>query len=123
MSRRKQKRYVRGIPKLFCYFHRRQKFAVGKLRQSFSLPANSGEFLDVVIPRSDIRVANRPIDGDAFLGVGFKIEIAPTIRLAAPGDGLAADLASFDPGKMFSGCASVRIFRIFDEELLGEFVA
>src|SRR6266436_3227875 len=29
------------------HLHRRQKFAVGKLRQSFSLPANSGEFLHV----------------------------------------------------------------------------
>src|SRR6266436_1424373 len=105
------------------HLHRRQKFAVGKLRQSFSLPANSGEFLDVVIPRSDIRVANRPIDGDAFLGVGLKIEIAPTIGLAAPGDGLAANLTSFYPGKMFSGFAGVRIIRVLNKKLVREFVA
>src|SRR5216684_2523902 len=115
-----------GIAKILFdagHLHRRKKLAVGKLRQSFGLSADSGEFLHVVIPRRNIRVTNRPIAGDTFLGVGFEVKIAPAIGLASPGDGLSADLAPFDPGKMFSRFAGVRIVGVFDEKLIRKFVA
>src|SRR5229473_615672 len=115
-----------GIAKILFdagHLHRRKKLAVGKLRQSFGLSADSGEFLHVVIPRRNIRVTNRPIDGDTFLGVGFEVKIAPAIGLASPGDGLSADLAPFDPGKMFSRFAGVRIVGVIDEKLIRKFVA
>src|SRR5713226_1382640 len=115
-----------GIAKILFdagHLHRRKKLAVGKLRQSFGLSADSGEFLHVVIPRCNIRVTNRPIDGDTFLGVGFEVKIAPAIGLASPGDGLSADLTPFDPGKMFSRFAGVGIVGIFDEKLIRKFVA
>src|SRR5260370_15592034 len=92
--------FRQGVAKVLLnasHLHRRKKFTVGELRQTFRLPADPSAFLDIVIPRSHIRVANRPIDGDAFLGVGFKIHIAPTIGLAAPGDGLSSYLTSFYP--------------------------
>ena len=100
-----------------------RNFPSGKLRQTFGLAADSGELFDVVVPRRDIGVANRPIDGDAVFQIGFEIEIAPAIALAAPGDGLAADLTATNPGKMFSGIAGVGIFRVLDEKFIGEFVA
>src|SRR5882757_333463 len=118
--------FRQGIAKILFdtgHLHRRKKFTVWQLRQSFGLAADSGEFFHIVIPRSNIRVTNRPIDGDAFLGVGFEVEIAPTIGLAAPGDGLSADLTPFDPGKMLSRFAGVGIVGIFDEKLIRKFVA
>ena len=48
------------------HFHRRQKFSVGQLRQTFRLAADAGEFLHVVVPGRDVRITDRPVNGDAF---------------------------------------------------------
>src|SRR5215470_2627282 len=105
------------------HFHGRKEFAVGKLRQAFGLAADAGEFFHVVIPGSNVGIANRPIDGDSIFQVGFEIEIAPAIALAAPGDRLSADLASANPGKMFSWIGGIGILDVVDEELVRELIA
>ena len=113
--------FCQGVPEVLLdagHFHRREKFPVRKLRQPLGLAADSCELFHVVVPRRDIRVANRPVNRDAFLCVGLKIEIAPAIRLAAPGDRFAANLASANPGKMLSGIAGVRIFGVVDEKFV-----
>src|SRR5713101_3380468 len=105
------------------HFHRRKKFSIRKLRQAFGLAADASELFDVVVPGSDVRVANGPIDGDSLFQIGFKIEIAPAITLAAPEDGLSADLAAANPGKMFSGFEGVRIVLVADKKLVRVFIA
>src|SRR5207247_4514702 len=79
--------------------HRRQEFAVGKLRQAFRLARDPDELLHVVVPGRDVGVADRPVDADAFLDVRLEVEVAPAVHLPAPHDGAAAHLASTDPGK------------------------
>src|SRR2546429_2024015 len=71
----------------------------------------------IVVPRSDVRVADWPVDGDPVFQVGFEIEIAPAVALPSPGDGLAADLAAANPGKMFSRIEGVGIFLVVYEKL------
>ena len=46
------------------HFHGREKFSVGKLGQAFGLAADAGKFLDVVVPRRDVRIADGPIHAD-----------------------------------------------------------
>src|SRR6266566_386530 len=103
--------------------HGRKEFPVGELPQAFRLPADAGKLFDIVVPRSDVRVADWPVDGDPVFQVGFEIEIAPAVALPSPGDGLAADLAAANPGKMFSRIEGVGIFLVVYEKLVRVFVA
>src|SRR5271154_3261371 len=105
------------------HFHRRKKFPVRELREAFGLATYAGEFFDVVVPRRDVLIANRPIYGDTVAQVGFEIQIAPAITLAAPDDGFAANLAAANPCERLSGIGGERIFEIVDEELAGILVA
>src|SRR5258705_157709 len=73
--------------------HRLEELPVGKLRQPFGLAGDPDELLDVVVPGRDVRVPNRPIDGDALTGVRLEVEIAPAIDLPAPHDRAPANLA------------------------------
>ena len=68
------------------HLHWRQKFSIGKLRQSFRLPGDSDEILHVVVPRRNVLITNRPVNGDPFALVRLEIQIAPAIRLPAPHD-------------------------------------
>jgi len=80
------------------HLHRREKFPSGNWREAFGLAADAGEFFHVVIPGRDVRVTDGPIHGDSVFQIGFKVEIAPAIALAAPGEGFSADLAAANPG-------------------------
>ena len=64
--------------------HRRKKLAVGKLRHSLVRAVNAGVSFDVVVPRRDVGVANRPVYCDALPGVRLEVEIAMAIALATP---------------------------------------
>ena len=66
------------------HLHRRQELAIGELRQTVARTADSREALDVVVPRNQFVIANRPIHADALLCVGFEIHRTPAIALAAP---------------------------------------
>ena len=72
--------------------HRRQELAVGQLRQALPAAADAGEALDVVVPRRDVLVADRPVDGDARPGVRLEVEVAPAVPLPAPQQRAAADV-------------------------------
>jgi len=105
------------------HFHRRQKFSIRQVRQAFGLPADSGKLLHVVVPRSDIFVANGPIDRNAFSCVGFEVEVAPAVSLASLRNGFAAQLAPADPRERLSLFPGVRVFEVVDKKLTGELVA
>ena len=105
------------------HFHRREKFSVRQLRQPFRLAADSGKLFDVVVPGRDVRIADRPVNGDAFFQVGFKIEIAPAIALAAPGEGFSADLPAANPRKVFAFFAGIRIVDVAHEKFIGVLIA
>src|ERR1700677_964191 len=65
-------------------FHRRQKFAVGKMREPFCLAADADEPLDIGIPVLDVGVANRPIVAIAISSIGLEVQIAPSIQMPSP---------------------------------------
>ena len=77
--------------------HRRLELPVRKLRQSFNRSGDARVLLDVVVPRREIRVADRPVDGDALAAVGLEVEIAESVALAAPGQRAAADVIAAIP--------------------------
>ena len=99
------------------HFHRRQELAVGQLRQAFVLAADADETLDVVVPGRDVLVADRPVDGDAVLGVGLEVHRTPAIALPAPHDGTAADVIAADPVEALD--LGVGMLVVVDEPVLG----
>src|SRR5208283_1378532 len=105
-----------------CHFHWRKKLAVGKLRQAFRLTADSGKLLYVVIPGSNILVANRPVHRKPFAQIGFEIKITPSVALPPPGDGLSANLAPADPGERLTGFTRIGILDIVYKKLMGKFI-
>jgi hypothetical protein len=78
-------------------FHGGHELAIGKLGKIFDGAADASESLNVIIPRRDILIADRPVDGDAFLRVGFEIEIAEAIALTPPHQRAAADVITAEP--------------------------
>src|SRR6185436_14942633 len=52
---------------------------------------------DMVVPRCNVGIADRPVDRDAFALVGGEIEIAMAIALPSPGERSAADMIAADP--------------------------
>jgi hypothetical protein len=81
------------------HLHRREELAIGKVRQSEPFPAHTDVLLDVAVPGRDVRVADRPVDGDPLLQVRLEVEVTPAIDLASPDERLAADLIALDPGE------------------------
>ncbi len=102
--------------------HRRQEFSVRQLRQLFGLAAHSDEVLDVVVPRSDVLVADGPINGDLFARIGLKIQVAPAIALPAPHDGPAAHVPAANPQEGLVRRRGVGVFLVVYEELARPFV-
>ena len=95
--------------------HRRQVDAVGQLRQPVARAADAGEALDVLVPGRDVRVADRPVDAEAVLGVGLEVEVAPAVRLAAPEQRTAADVVAAHPVEALH--LGVRVLLVVDEPM------
>src|SRR5882762_4714638 len=53
--------------------------------------------LDVIVPGSEIGVADRPVDGDPFLCVSREVEITPAITLTTPHQRASADVVAAVP--------------------------
>src|SRR6267378_1909771 len=103
--------------------HRGEELAVGQLRQAKALAADAGEPLDVIVPRRDVGVADRPVHAQAVARVGLEVEVAPAVHLPPPHDGPAAYLASADPVKRLVGIDRVGILPVVDEKLAAVLVA
>ena len=96
--------------------HRRQELAVGQLRQSFGAAAHADEALDMVVPRRELGVTDRPVDRDAVLRVRLEVHRAPAIALPAPHDRAAADVIAADPVEALD--LGVRMLGVVDEPML-----
>src|SRR5215472_18108309 len=72
--------------------HRREEFPVRKLCQALGLAAHADELLDVAVPGCDVRIADRPVDRDAFARVGLEVEVAPAVDLPPPHERAATDV-------------------------------
>ena len=77
--------------------HRRLKLPVGQLRQAFDRSGDAREALDVVVPRREVRVADRPVDRDAVLAFASKSKSPQAIALPAPRQRAAADVIAAVP--------------------------
>ena len=77
----------------FCKVQRNLtcKLTIRQLRQTARFALDAHKTFDIAIPRLDIVVADRPRDTMSVAFIGFKVEVAPTIGLAAPNNRLAAD--------------------------------
>src|SRR5690606_239476 len=104
-------------------WHRCQERTVGKLRQAETFARDAGVGLDVIVPRRDVAVADRPVGAVAVPRIGLEVEVAHPVALAAPHYRLATNLATADPveGAILGSC--VRIVDVVDEELGGTLVA
>ena len=102
--------------------HRRQKLSVRKLRQVLSLAADASELFNVVVPRCDLVVADRPVDADTFLHVRFEVQITPPIGLPRPHDRAPTHVAAANPMKRLVFVESVGVLVIVHEELARPFV-
>ena len=71
---------------------RRQELTIRQHVQPFAGASDAGELLHMVVPGRDVGIADGPVDADAFLGVGFEIQIAVAIALARPDQRAPADL-------------------------------
>src|SRR5690606_9404879 len=76
-----------------------EELAIRHLLQAFGLARNPHKGFNLVVPGFDIGVANRPIDGDTFFFVGFKIDVAPAVAVTAPHDGPATHMMPANPVK------------------------
>ena len=72
------------------HLHGWEKFAIGKLGQAEGFSGDAGEFFYVGVPGGDVFVTDGPVDGDAFFGVGFEVDVGEAVALASPHDGFAA---------------------------------
>src|SRR6266849_4606537 len=105
------------------HLHGRQELAVGELGQTLGLAADADEILDVIVPRSNVLVANGPVDSDTLAQIGFEVQVAPAIALAAPHDGAPADMTAANPEKGLTGIGGVGVFEVVDEKLVRVLVA
>src|SRR6476646_3210772 len=90
--------------------------AIGQLRKSLALAGDPDEIFHIVVPGSNFLVPDRPIHADALALVGFKIKVAPAVRLPPPDDRPAAHLAPANPQEWFAQLGFIRILFIVDEE-------
>ena len=75
---------------------------------------------DVVVPRRDVLVADRPVDGDAVFRVRLEVEVAPAVALTPPQQRAAADVIAAIPiealhlgvGRVLIGCPPIEILLI-----------
>src|SRR5687767_9694123 len=89
--------------------HRRQKRSVRQVCESFRPATHPDEPLDVIVPRGNVLVPDRPICSDAIARVRLEVQIAHPIDLPAPDDRLPADLPRTEPVERLVRRRRVRI--------------
>jgi hypothetical protein len=77
--------------------HRREELAVGELGQPLGRAAHTDEPLDVVVPRCDVAIADRPVHADAFDDVRLEVDVAPAVAVTSPGERATSDLVAAQP--------------------------
>src|SRR5581483_3743442 len=102
--------------------HRRLEQSVRQLREAFGPAAHADVPLDVIVPRREVRITDRPVDGDTITQVRLEIEVAPAIDLTPPDDRLAAELPRPKPVERLVGWRRVRVVNIVRPESPAHFV-
>ena len=78
-------------------WHCGEKLSVGQLRHPLVRSIDARVLLDVVVPRRNVGVAERPIDRNSFLRVRLEIEIAVAVALASPHQRPSTDVVAAIP--------------------------
>src|SRR4029077_9823236 len=79
--------------------------------------ADSDEIFHVVVPRRDIGVTDRPINRDSLAKIGLKIQVAPSVNLAAPHYGAPTHLSAPYPPERLSRLGRVGMLFVAHEKL------
>src|SRR5690606_4737020 len=85
----------------------------GQLSETQSFPADAYIGFHVVIPGSDILIADRPVYPMPVRFIGGKIEVAHPVTVASPHDGPAAHVLASNPVEPLGFV--VWVFQIIDE--------
>src|SRR5258707_14856242 len=85
------------------------------MRDAISLAAYTDKRFHVIISRSNVFVSNWPVDGNAFLQVGFEIKITPPVAGTRPKQRTSSNNVASDPIKALSFI--IRIFLVVDIEM------
>ncbi len=104
------------------HFHRRLEGPVRQVRECERFATDADEPLDMIVPRPDVRITNRPVDAEPVSKIGLEIEIAPAIDLSPPDDRLAAYLARAEPVERLVRGSGVGIVDIVRPEPVTQFV-
>ena len=105
------------------HVERGQQLAVRQLRQPRVLAADADELLDMVVPRLDVVVADRPVDADAFLRIRLEIQIAPPEAVPRPQQRTSAHLVAAIPAEVFHRVVGMvhvlhkEVLRVLSEEI------
>src|SRR5579871_4002847 len=89
--------------------------AIGQMRETQRLAADSHKTLDIVVPRQQIGIANRPVDAYPLAHVRFEVEVAPAEAIPAPRQRLATHLVAANPGERLF--LYIRTLRILEEKV------
>ncbi len=77
--------------------HGRLELSVRELWHPLPRPRDARVAFDVIVPGSDVGVADRPVDRDPLSRVGLEVEVAPAIALAAPHERAPAHVIAAKP--------------------------
>jgi len=83
--------------------HRRQKLAIGKLRQLLIGPAYSNELFDLIVVRRKLFVTDGPVVAVAIVTRRFEVIVRKPVSLPSPRNRSTADLPRANPVKRFVG--------------------
>src|SRR5690349_18026485 len=103
--------------------HRRQKFSIWHLLETFARPTDSDERFHFVIVRFEILVAQWPIFTVAVAARGLELVIAVAITFTRPAEGFASHLAPAYPHERLVGGKRVGILAVVHKELVAISVA
>jgi hypothetical protein len=66
------------------HLHRRQKFSVRKVGNTFGLTADANKRFNMIVPTGDVFISYRPIDTMSIDYIRCKIKITQTVRHSRP---------------------------------------
>src|SRR6266513_856605 len=96
-----------------------QDVPVRQVRQTEPLAAHPHEALDVVVPGSQVLVADGPVDTVPVAQIGPEVEVAPTPAQPAPDQTAPAELVAADPAERLAVGRDVGVFSIVYEKVPG----
>src|SRR5690242_19136490 len=90
------------------------------MRQTIFITIYTGKLLNIAVPRSEVFVADGPVNTMPVLSIGLKIKIAPAVALTAPHKRTTTYMVTADPPELFN--LVIWILYIVDKELFRNLV-